>query len=104
MNAEVKNKINATRMRSPLHALCLRREEVVNRCLLGDYAVTAPGDIDFTFPPLGCAHSIPGKNDDVVFVLLVNSPRLRCRYCEAAASIPSAATASRHNATRRRRR
>jgi len=53
-------------MRSPLHALCLRGEEVVNRCFLAEYAVIAQGDIDFTFPPLGCAHSIPGKNSEAV--------------------------------------
>jgi len=53
-------------MRSPLHALCLHVEEVVNPCFLAEYAVIAQGDIDFTFPPLGCAHSIPGKNSEAV--------------------------------------
>jgi hypothetical protein len=66
MNADARSKINATRMRSPLHALCLRGEEVVNRYFPVGYAVIPPGDIDFSFPPLGCAHSIPGKNSEAV--------------------------------------
>jgi hypothetical protein len=53
-------------MRSPLHALCLRGEEVVNNCFPRSYAVTVAGDVDFSFPPLGCAHSIPGKNSEAV--------------------------------------
>jgi hypothetical protein len=62
MNADARSTINATRMRSHLHALCPSRKEVVSSCFLGGYAVTAPRDIDSIFPPLGCAHSIPGKN------------------------------------------
>jgi len=62
MSAEARSRINATRMRFPLHALCLHRDEVVNRCFLGCCAVTAPRDAEYAFPPLGYTHSIPGKN------------------------------------------
>ncbi|HMJ61562.1 MAG TPA: hypothetical protein VK493_07345, partial [Bryobacteraceae bacterium] len=62
MNADARSTINATRMRSHLHALCPRRKEVVNSCFPRSYAVSVAGDIDFSFPPVGCAHSIPGKN------------------------------------------
>jgi hypothetical protein len=62
MNADARSKINATRMRSHLHALCPRRKEVVNPAFPASYTLTGQGNIDFTFPPLGCAHSIPGKN------------------------------------------
>jgi hypothetical protein len=56
-------------MRSPLYALCPRYEEVVSPCFPRSYAVTVAGDIDFSFPPLGCAHSIPGKNHEMMSIL-----------------------------------
>jgi hypothetical protein len=68
MSAEATSKINATRMVSPLHALCLRPDEVVNRYFPRDYAITAPKEIGSAFPPLGCAHSIPGKNSIIEFL------------------------------------
>src|SRR5207237_9982150 len=85
MNADARSKINATRMRSPLHALCPRCEEVVNRCFPRSYAITVAGYIDFSFPPLGCAHSIPGKNHEMMaicfliltFLAVATTKRLR---------------------------
>src|SRR5205823_2186855 len=68
MNADARSKIDATRMRSPLHALCPRCEEVVNHCFPRSYAITVAGDIAFSFPPLGCAHSIPGKNHEMMAI------------------------------------
>src|SRR5437660_487448 len=81
MNADARSKINATRMRSPLHALCPRCEEVVNHWLQGYYAVTASENNESTsrrrdtlIPFLGKIRSTEVQSDRSPFWRDAKSP------------------------------
>src|SRR5256885_12093686 len=109
MNADARSKINATRMRSPLHALCPRCEEVVNHWLQGYYAATASENNESTsrrrdtlIPFLGKIRSTEVQSDRSPFWRDAKSPS-RTGVARETRALPGVRTSGKRTTTIRDR-